>query len=231
MTTKRINALLILTIILFGQCTNNYKRGEREFNVEKYDEAKSYYELVEQGDADYENAQSRILDIDSIIDKQTFDRAINLYNENMYADAETFLLKIDSTSHLFNKSRLFLNKIDSISLATQLENERQEKERKLVEEKAINETKEKVRVLYNDLFSFKDKSDFHYHGFEMDYKYNKWLTDVQELKNAPEAKLLLQYGFVVGDLEMLGLEYVNSKGKETEYSRWAKKTISDGLKK
>jgi hypothetical protein len=230
MTTKRINRLLILTIILFGQCTNNYKRGEREFNLEKYDEAKSYYKLVEQGDTDYGNAQSKILAIDSIIDKQIFDRAISLYNENMFADAQTFLLKIDSTSYLFNNSTLFLNKIDSIRLAIQLENKRQEKERKLGEEKAINDVKQKIKVLYNDLVSFKDKSDFHYYGFRVGYKYNKWLTEVQELKNAPEAKLLLQHGFVVGDLEMLGLEYLNSKGKETEYSIWAKKTISDGLK-
>jgi hypothetical protein len=30
---------------------------------------------------------------------------------------------------------------------------------------------------------------------------------------------------------MLGLEYMSSNGEETEYSRWARKVINDGLKK
>lgn len=41
--------------------------------------------------------------------------------------------------------------------------------------------------------------------------------------------LLLTEGFVVGDLEMLGLEYMGSEGQETEYSEYAKEKIEYGL--
>lgn len=65
----------------------------------------------------------------------------------------------------------------------------------------------------------------------MGYKYNKWLKEVQDLKNAPGSELFLEYeDFVVGHLETLGLEYLHSKGRETEYSRWAKETFNEALK-
>lgn len=242
MTIRRINGILLLTVILFGQCTSQYEKGEREFKLENYDEAKVIYQAIKHGDIDYDKAQLRISEIDSISEKKTFDRAVSLFNEQMYSDAETFLFRIDSTSRLFSESRIYLKRIDSIRIARRLENEKREKERKIEEEKIaklkeledeknLKIVKQKVRTLFNELLAFKDKSDFKYYGFGVGYKYNKWLTDVQALKNTPEAKLLLGHGFVVGDLEMLGLEYVSSKGAETEYSRWAKKTISNGLKK
>ena len=99
------------------------------------------------------------------------------------------------------------------------------------EAKALKEAKYKIQKLLNELLSFKDKSDFHKYGFGEGYKYNRWLKDVQNLKNTQAEELLLKKGFVPGDLEMLGLEYVTSNGRETEYSAWAKKTIRDGVKK
>ena len=160
----------------------------------------------------------------------------------MYSDAEVLFFTINSASTLYADSKTFLTKIDSVRKARQLESKRLEKARKTEEdriakskeiedEKALRQVKQKVRALYNSLMAFKDKNDFHYYGFGVGYKYNKWLKDVQDLKNTPEANLLLGHGFGVGDLEMLGLEYMGSKGQETEYSRWSRKTISDGLRK
>lgn len=85
--------------------------------------------------------------------------------------------------------------------------------------------------LYNELLAFKGSDDFHYYGFSGAGKYNSWLKRAAELKNSPHAKtILLDYGFALGDIEMLGLEYVKSKGRETEYSNWAKSRIENGLK-
>lgn len=89
---------------------------------------------------------------------------------------------------------------------------------------------EETNQLLNDLLSFKDNEDFHYYGFAGQGKYGWWMKRADELKNSPYAKqILLERGFSLGDLQMLGLEYVKSKGQETEYSNWAKKRILDGI--
>ena len=93
--------------------------------------------------------------------------------------------------------------------------------------KALNET----NILYNELIAFKDNPNFHKYGFSGAYIYNAWLKQVGELKNSPVAKdILFDYGFSLGDLEMLGLEYVKTKGQETKYSNWAKDRIEKGIK-
>ncbi|TXD50706.1 MULTISPECIES: hypothetical protein [unclassified Polaribacter] len=83
--------------------------------------------------------------------------------------------------------------------------------------------------LYDELLSFKGKSDFKKFGFSKGGKYNKWLSNVKELKNNPEAKLLLQKGVLVGYLEQLGLSYVASKGKETEVTKSFNKIFSEAI--
>jgi hypothetical protein len=72
------------------------------------------------------------------------------------------------------------------------------------------------KSLYEELISFKNKSDFRKFGFAVGGPYNEWLLRVQKIKNNPDSKLLLQKGIVIGDLEQLGLAYVSSKGKETD---------------
>lgn len=99
-----------------------------------------------------------------------------------------------------------------------------------INEENVIKTLEDTKQLLNELLSFKDKSDFHYYGFGGAYKYNDWLKKADELRDRPCAKtILVKYGFALGDLQMLGLEYNKSKGKETEYSIWAKKRISEGV--
>jgi len=75
---------------------------------------------------------------------------------------------------------------------------------------------QEARDLYFQLVVFKDKSDFHAFGFGAGGPYNNWMKEIEKLESNPNANLLLEEGLVVGDLKMLGLEYMNSKGKETE---------------
>lgn len=98
-------------------------------------------------------------------------------------------------------------------------------------DEALKKAKDEIRELFTELLTFKNDNDFHTNGFGQGSKYNSWLTNVQNMKNDKTQKLLIRLGFVPGDLEMLGFEYLKSKGQETDYSLWMKKTIEDGLKK
>lgn len=108
-----------------------------------------------------------------------------------------------------------------------IENETANKQKEIV----YKELKEDVQRLFNSLMSFKNTREFKEYGFDVGSKYDYWLVEVGRLKSSEAANLFLSNcGFVVGDLEMLGLEYVSSKGRETEYSRYTSKMIRDGLK-
>lgn len=71
-------------------------------------------------------------------------------------------------------------------------------------------------MLYNELIYFKDKSDFKTYGFNQSGPYYEWLIKVQSIKDNPEAKLLPKKYVSIGELELLGLAYASSNGKETE---------------
>ena len=85
------------------------------------------------------------------------------------------------------------------------------------------------KTLYAELLDFKGKSDFIAFGFGQGGPYSEWLSNVQELKNNPDSKLLLQKGVVAGELEQLGLEYASSKGQETEVTKNFNKFFSDAI--
>ena len=80
-------------------------------------------------------------------------------------------------------------------------------------------------ILYNDLLIFKNEKEFIEKGFGIGGPYNYWIKNVERFKNHPDSNLLIKKGFLFGDLEILGLEYVSSKGEETEYSRYMRSTI------
>ena len=110
--------------------------------------------------------------------------------------------------------------------------EENNKETKATEnDEALKKAKDEIRILFTELLTFKDNNDFHTKGFGQGSKYNSWIKKVQNMKNEKTQKLLIGLGFVPGDLEMLGFEYIKSKGQETDYSLWIKKTIEEGLKK
>jgi hypothetical protein len=176
--------LYLLAVLFFGQCSSEYHKGEKEFSLENYAEARTHFASVRQGSENYNEAQSRIIQIDSIRVKGTFDVAIRLFKDRMYSDAEALFFTIDSTNYLYGESSIFLKKIDSARQARNLENQRRASEEKIRDEKnaklkvsedarALREIKHKTRILLNELIAFKDKSDFHYYGFAVAYKYNR----------------------------------------------------------
>jgi len=74
--------------------------------------------------------------------------------------------------------------------------------------------------LYTELLVFKDKSDFHKYGFSIGGPYHEWYLNVQELNTGSDSKLLFAKGIVAGELLNLGIEYLNSLGRETDISNF-----------
>ena len=121
-------------------------------------------------------------------------------------------------------------KVDSLKTLDKLNARKEQEAQEKVDKLAVKNLKSKIEKLFNSLISFKNKNDFRECGFGVGCKYNYWLREVQNLKSAEGADLFLsECGFVIGDLEMLGMEYVSSNGKETDYSRYTSKMIRDGL--
>ena len=94
----------------------------------------------------------------------------------------------------------------------------------------LTDLKEEVRRLYNSLLSFKDDQYFHAYGFGIGYKYNKWLIDVERLEDQSRQKDIYFLEFSVGDLKGLGLEYLKTKGRESDYTKWVKLRLDEGLR-
>ena len=206
-------------------CSNDFEKGEIQFESKNYIEAKLFYQKVDSGDTDFRKAEQRLINIDSIQTKIKFDSATKVYEEGNYKEASRLFLEIETENNdQINKIQEILANIDSIENA-------RERYWELLREKEIKKAKNVVTKLFHELLAFKDKSDFHQNGFGMGSKYSRWLHDVQKLKNTRTEKVLLRLGFVPGDLEMLGFEYLSSKGNETEYSLFTKQSINDGLKK
>lgn len=74
------------------------------------------------------------------------------------------------------------------------------------------------------LDSFKSDPKFHQFGFSIGGPFNSWLKSVESKRDAPDFSFLERVA--VGDLEMLGLEYISTKGRENEYSRFARRQIT-----
>ena len=96
----------------------------------------------------------------------------------------------------------------------------QEERAKRVEEATVK-LKQQLCILLEQLMDFKDNPDFKQYGFGKGGKYNKWLTDVEALRDSqPKGMhpipLLLRAA--PGDLMTLGMEYMQ-KNEETNYTR------------
>ncbi len=88
---------------------------------------------------------------------------------------------------------------------------------------------DEFKSLYQELKNFKDNNDFKKYGFATGGPYHIWLKKVRNLKSNPNSKSLIKRGFVVGELEALGLEYVASKGKETEVTIFFNKIFKEAI--
>jgi len=76
----------------------------------------------------------------------------------------------------------------------------------------------RYKNIYNKLMSFKDSPNFHAYGFGKGGNYYGWYLSARNFTEEEDSYLMQTYGFVSGDLLMLGQEYLKSKGKETDYS-------------
>lgn len=88
---------------------------------------------------------------------------------------------------------------------------------------------EQTKALYNELMIFKNDKAFHEFGFGVGGKNHDWLDRIERIENDPDANLLLENGIAVGEVKMLGLEYIKSKGKETEYTQFIIPEIKKAL--
>jgi hypothetical protein len=76
------------------------------------------------------------------------------------------------------------------------------------------------RGLYEELLTFKDNPDFHQLGFGVGSPFNLWLKNAKQHRDSPESKeFKLEVAY--GDLLTLGIEYMQAKGKESDYSKFA----------
>ena len=84
-----------------------------------------------------------------------------------------------------------------------------------------------LKKLYYELMDFKDDAEFHRVGFGVCCKYKKWQLKVEALRNNKTLTMIDK--IAVGDLLMLGLEYMKTKGKENDYTKFARKSIAESL--
>jgi len=123
----------------------------------------------------------------------------------------------------------------AVSILSCQNNKREVKEKQSIKVEKVDDNEgaenifEEFKTLYSELLDFKDKSDFKTYGFSQGGPYHEWLTKVKDLKKNPDAKLLLQKDVVAGELELLGLAYASSKGKETEVTKNFNKLFFDAI--
>jgi len=86
---------------------------------------------------------------------------------------------------------------------------------------------EDLKPLYLELLEFKDTTEFKKLGFAPASPHHDWLDRVNEFRNDKKSNqdLYFAHGFGAGDLSGLGLEYVTSKGVETDHSRYLREKM------
>jgi hypothetical protein len=135
------------------------------------------------------------------------------------------LLFLSCSSNEFKKNNSNQENINSDSVKV-MDKKLNPQEEKVIYNKLLNEYK----TLYLELMDFKIKKDFHSQGFGIGSQYKKWWDRVQLLTNEPEIKLLVKKGIIPGELQTLGNEYLQSQGKETEYSTFINSEIKRIIK-
>jgi hypothetical protein len=125
-----------------------------------------------------------------------------------------------------------------VAKETQEQNKLREEQRRVFEatKKQMDEKKsvemQFLQTKYDSLSEFKDSKQFAEWGFSAIGPFGPWLRDVEAKKSGKFESA--DVAFAVAHLLTLGLEYKDSKGKETDYSRFANnciKGILDGQTK
>ena len=83
----------------------------------------------------------------------------------------------------------------------------------------FSESTKLLLALYQELHLFKDDPEFHEVGFGACCRFHDWQTRVEELRSRTELETLMDIDVVPGDLLVLGLEYMKSKGSPTGYTQ------------
>lgn len=111
---------------------------------------------------------------------------------------------------------------DTLSKEEEKAKKEAEEKRKIEARKKTLETKKKCCDLLFELLQFKGKSDFAVYGFGTGGPYNAWLRKAEELRNSTNFRrddIPFEVAAAPGVILQLGMEYVTTKGKESEYTR------------
>lgn len=94
---------------------------------------------------------------------------------------------------------------------------------------SMSEDAVQLKTLYEELQIFKDDPEFHEVGYGACCRFHEWQQQVKELEERSGSTLLFEIGVLPGDLLMLGLEYMRSKGHPTSYTKNMEPEFMNGL--
>ena len=80
------------------------------------------------------------------------------------------------------------------------------------EPRELSESSNEVVTLYERIKEFKEDPEFAARGFAIGGPYISWLQDIRNVKEERKFVVLDELSFVVGDVTMLGLQYVAERG-------------------
>lgn len=96
-------------------------------------------------------------------------------------------------------------------------------------EAEIAELKQDFSKLFDELMGFKDNKKFHEFGFGQGGAYSSWLEQVRSMDKKYKGMLQIQTGLLFGELAQVGLDYMRSKGTETEYTSFTVPNMQKAL--
>lgn len=91
---------------------------------------------------------------------------------------------------------------------------------------------EDIKPIYYELIDFKDSQSFASLGFAPASPHHDWLDRIENFREDKKSdmQMLLEHGFLAGDILMLGQEYRKSKGAETNYSKEMRDKMDEAFK-
>lgn len=85
----------------------------------------------------------------------------------------------------------------------------------------------RCKALYDELMEIKESNTFKQYGFSEASPHKDWLKKVKDFTPEEGQRLMRAYGMVPGDIEMLGMEYVESKREETDFTKSKRKELDE----
>lgn len=85
----------------------------------------------------------------------------------------------------------------------------------------------RCKALYDELMELKGRYTFKHYGFSEASPHKDWLKKVQKFTPEESQRLMRAYGIVPGDIEMLGMEYVESRCEETDFTKSKRKELEE----